>query len=219
MTEPHDPYAVPESDGHPQEQATRPLPVGGDTAGTPADAPWGTAADPSRYPAYQPSAQPGSVQPVSPYQQATGQAAGYVQHGAPQPPSPQLGDPRYGDLQAYPAPGYPAQTYPGPAHPTPPYPQAYAQPRYVVRPPTNGLAIASLVLGILWLSWVGSILALIFGYVALGQIRSAPPQSPQQGHGLALAGVVLGWVGVATLAAIVLFALFLVPASASLPVV
>jgi hypothetical protein len=30
----------------------------------------------------------------------------------------------------------------------------------------NGLAIASMVLGILWLYWIGSILALIFGLVA-----------------------------------------------------
>ena len=35
---------------------------------------------------------------------------------------------------------------------------------------TNGLAIASMVLGIVWIYWIGSILALIFGYVAKGQI-------------------------------------------------
>ncbi|MGH7703636.1 MAG: DUF4190 domain-containing protein, partial [Gemmatimonadales bacterium] len=31
---------------------------------------------------------------------------------------------------------------------------------------TSGLAIASLVLGILWLGWVGSLLAVIFGHSA-----------------------------------------------------
>src|SRR5688572_14502250 len=37
---------------------------------------------------------------------------------------------------------------------------------YQAPPATNGLAIASLVLGILWLWWIGSILALVFGYIA-----------------------------------------------------
>jgi Domain of unknown function (DUF4190) len=59
---------------------------------------------------------------------------------------------------------------------------------------TNGLAIASLVLGILWLYWVGSILALVFGYVAQRQIDRS--QGVEGGGGLALAGIVLGWVGV-----------------------
>jgi hypothetical protein len=61
--------------------------------------------------------------------------------------------------------------------------------------PTNGFAIASLVLGILWVWWVGSILALIFGYVARKQIR----ERNESGDGLAVAGIVLGWVGVGVL--------------------
>jgi hypothetical protein len=68
---------------------------------------------------------------------------------------------------------------------------------------TNGLAIASLVLGILWLTWIGSILALIFGYIARSQVR----RRGQGGDGLALAGIVLGWVGVATLVLLVVFGL------------
>ena len=32
------------------------------------------------------------------------------------------------------------------------------------------MAIASMVLGILWIVWIGSILALVFGYVAKSQI-------------------------------------------------
>ena len=67
---------------------------------------------------------------------------------------------------------------------------------------TNGLAVASLVLGILWIYWVGSVLALIFGYVAKGQMRADPRQ---QGAGLATAGIVLGWIGVGIL--LLLFAL------------
>src|SRR5680860_209221 len=63
--------------------------------------------------------------------------------------------------------------------------------------PTNGLAIASLVLGILWLWWIGSILALIFGYVSRNQISDT--NGRQGGAGIAVAGIVLGWIGVGTL--------------------
>jgi hypothetical protein len=49
------------------------------------------------------------------------------------------------------------------------------------------------VLGILWLYWVGSILAVIFGHIALSQIR----HTGQGGRGLAIAGLVLGYVGLA----------------------
>ena len=79
--------------------------------------------------------------------------------------------------------------------PQPPY-------MYVQQPGTNGLAIASMVLGILWIYWVGSILALIFGYIARGQIR----QRGQGGDGMAIAGIVLGWIGVGTLVLLIVFA-------------
>lgn len=66
---------------------------------------------------------------------------------------------------------------------------------------TNGMAVASLVLGIVGvvgflgvLFIIGSILALVFGYVARGQIDQA--RGTQTGRGMATAGVVLGWVGV-----------------------
>jgi hypothetical protein len=63
------------------------------------------------------------------------------------------------------------------------------------------MAVASLVLGILWLYWVGSLMALIFGYVARQQIA----ERGESGGGLALAGIVLGWIGVGTLALLLLF--------------
>jgi|TARA_B100000315_G_scaffold220659_1_gene223525 hypothetical protein len=53
-----------------------------------------------------------------------------------------------------------------------------------------------MVLGILWLYWVGSILAVIFGHVALSQIKKDPSIG---GRGMAVAGVVLGWIGVGIL--------------------
>jgi hypothetical protein len=62
---------------------------------------------------------------------------------------------------------------------------------------TSGLAIASMVLGILWIYWIGSIVALVLGYLALREIRRDPQRI--EGKGMAIAGVVLGWIGVATL--------------------
>jgi hypothetical protein len=62
---------------------------------------------------------------------------------------------------------------------------------------TNGFSVASLVLGVLWLYGVGSILALVFGYIAKGQIDRSGAQ--QSGRGMAIAGIVLGWIGVAVL--------------------
>lgn len=67
---------------------------------------------------------------------------------------------------------------------------------------TNRLAVASLVLAVLWICWLGSVLAIAFGHVARGQIR----ERHQRGEGLAVAGIVLGWIGI-TLLFLFLFAL------------
>jgi hypothetical protein len=84
-----------------------------------------------------------------------------------------------------------------PAYPNPPGPYGgYGQPVYV-QTSTNGMAIASLVLGILWLWWVGSILALVFGYVGKNQIDKSGGR--ESGRGMAIAGIVLGWIGVGLL--------------------
>jgi hypothetical protein len=60
---------------------------------------------------------------------------------------------------------------------------------------TNGLAVASMVLGIVWIYWIGSILAVIFGAVALKQMKARG----QSGRGMATAGLILGIVGLITL--------------------
>lgn len=54
---------------------------------------------------------------------------------------------------------------------------------------TNGLSIASLVTGVLGLS----LIAVIFGHIALNQIN----RTREEGRGLAIAGLVLGYVGIA----------------------
>lgn len=61
---------------------------------------------------------------------------------------------------------------------------------------TNGFAIASLVLGIVGLTGfplIPSVLALIFGYKGKRQIDRSG--GAEQGRGLAVAGIVLGWIG------------------------
>jgi len=65
---------------------------------------------------------------------------------------------------------------------------------------TNGLAVASLVLGIVWVYWIGSILALIFGLVARKQIK----ERGQGGEGMAIAGIVLGIVGIVSLIIVII---------------
>ena len=81
---------------------------------------------------------------------------------------------------------------------TPPPGQTWGAPAYATQRRTNGFAIASLVLGCLFCLLITGILAVIFGNIALNQIAQSP--GTQQGRGLAVAGVVLGWIGVALLA-------------------
>jgi hypothetical protein len=45
-----------------------------------------------------------------------------------------------------------------------------------------------------WIYWIGSILALVFGYIAKRQIA----ERNESGGGMATAGIVLGWIGVGT---------------------
>lgn len=96
------------------------------------------------------------------------------------------------------APGSRQQGAAPPPRPAPPaaYPPPYGPGGYQVPPSrgTNGLAVASLVLGILWLYGVGSLLAFIFGLVGRKQISRS--RGSQSGGGLAIAGIVLGAVGV-----------------------
>jgi hypothetical protein len=83
---------------------------------------------------------------------------------------------------------------------SPPPPPAPLAPPYqptVVYPRTNGLAVASLVAGFLWVAWFGSIIAVIFGHIALRQISQSGGR--ETGSGFAIAGLVLGYMGVATL--------------------
>lgn len=74
--------------------------------------------------------------------------------------------------------------------------QAQAQPQAR----NNRMAVASLVLSLLWLFGLGSVLAVVFGHIALRQIRS----SGELGKGLAIGGLVMGYLGTAILVAALL---------------
>jgi hypothetical protein len=74
-------------------------------------------------------------------------------------------------------------------------------------PRTSGPAVISLVFGIIcWfaLPFVGAIVAVVCGHLARGEIRRAPPGSVD-GDGLALAGMVLGYINLALCVLAVMF--------------
>jgi peptidyl-prolyl cis-trans isomerase B (cyclophilin B) len=85
-----------------------------------------------------------------------------------------------------------------PGHP--PAQAAVAYDPYSKRPTTNGLAIASLIC-----AFIFPLLAVIFGHLALHQIK----HSAQQGRGIAVAGLLLGYL-FTVLAAVAACAIYLV---------
>jgi GYF domain 2/Domain of unknown function (DUF4190) len=75
----------------------------------------------------------------------------------------------------------------------------------VYLPPTSGMAIAGLVLGLLWLCGIGSLLATIFGAMALAQISRS--NGAVSGKGLATAGFILGILGLCLSTIVMIIAL------------
>ena len=104
-------------------------------------------------------------------------------YGAAQPPAaPAYGQPA-APAYAQPAPAYGQAAYGQPAYGQP----AYGQPAYGQAPAkTNVLAIISLVS-----AFFVSLAAVITGHIALNQIK----KTGEQGRGLAIAGLVIGYVG------------------------
>jgi uncharacterized membrane protein len=66
---------------------------------------------------------------------------------------------------------------------------------------TNSFSIVSLVLGILFFVPLAPILAIIFGFIALNQIK----RTGEQGRGMAIAGIILGFFWIALLIIILAF--------------
>lgn len=143
-------------------------------------------------------------------------------YGAP-PAAPAYGAPA--------APGYAPPSYPPPAYgagsaPTPPMAPGLAPGQPGAYPPgatyrpapsaygygapaarTNPLAITALVsslvgvvFGWTWVLSVGVIVGVITGHIALSQIR----RTGEQGRGMALAGVIIGWVAIGLLVLLLL---------------
>lgn len=73
---------------------------------------------------------------------------------------------------------------------------------------TSALAVVSLVFGILaWcaLPLAGAIVAIVCGHLARGEIRRSPMDARMDGEGMALAGLLLGYVQLVMIALAVLF--------------
>lgn len=154
----------------------------------------------------EPASPAGAVPPAPPvYTPPAYEAPTYpASYGAtpPQPAAPQ-------QPTAAPYGGYPVQTTPG-AAPVYGYGGGYASARR-----TNGLSIASLVLSIVGLLWilpfVGSVAGAIMGHISLNQIK----RTGDNGRGMALAGIIVGWAGVGLFVIGMLFFIFVVFAAST----
>lgn len=155
-------------------------------------------------------------------------SAGSVLNGQPAPGAPSQAPPYTGQLNspygASPGP-VPYDPYTQPPYPVPSAPNPYGQ-APVGYPGTgysygaaayhggpsrrnSGLAVAAMVLGIvamIWLPIIAAIPAAICGHMALSQIRAAG-QENLGGRGMAITGVVLGYlnIGIWVLITLVLF--------------
>jgi hypothetical protein len=72
------------------------------------------------------------------------------------------------------------------------------------KPRTSGMAVASLVLSLLWIYGIGSVLAIIFAAVAKKNIREG--NGMVTGGGMATAGLVIGIIGAVIVALLILVA-------------
>jgi uncharacterized membrane protein len=71
---------------------------------------------------------------------------------------------------------------------------------------TNTLAVFSFFVSLLWFFGLGSIVAIVLGLVARGQIRRTNGRQP--GAGLAMTGIVIGLIGL--IATIVFFVMLMI---------
>jgi hypothetical protein len=80
--------------------------------------------------------------------------------------------------------------------PPPPVGWGSGSHQQVPRQTTNGFAVAALVLGIavLCTGIFGGILAVVFGNLALARIDES--QGMEKGRGMAITGIVIGWIAI-----------------------
>jgi hypothetical protein len=82
--------------------------------------------------------------------------------------------------------------------------QAIPQGGYPQVPPqrtTSGSAVASLILSIVWVGGLGSLLAVILGFIARNEIKRS--NGSKSGEGMALAGIIIGFLGLAGIALLI----------------
>ncbi len=150
------------------------------------------------------SSDSGWAAPQPPTQPISGQPYGQPPYGQPPAGQPSPGQPSYGDPYGQPSyeqppygqPSYEAPGYGQPAYGQPAYGQtaygqpAYGQPVYVNRP-TNGMAIAALVCSLAGIfTLISAPVGAVLGHIARKQIAT----TGEQGDGMALAGIIVGWV-------------------------
>ena len=75
--------------------------------------------------------------------------------------------------------------------------------------PTSGMAIGSLICGLFFFAFPISIIAVILGHLALSEIKRSAGRI--QGHGMAIAGLVLGYAGIAFIPIILIIAAIAIP--------
>jgi type II secretory pathway pseudopilin PulG len=78
---------------------------------------------------------------------------------------------------------------------------------YPLEPRTDGKAVASMVLGFLFFSWAAAIAAVILGHISRGEIRRSAGRL--QGSGMALTGLIFGYLGVSFLPMLILAAILI----------
>ncbi|MFK4837032.1 DUF4190 domain-containing protein, partial [Microbacterium sp. ZW T2_14] len=113
---------------------------------------------------------------------------------------------------AYPPPPYGTAAPAAPSYGTAPAYGAAPGYGYGAQPKTNTLAIVSLIASIasfIIVPFVGSVVGVITGHMSLNQLKT----SGEQGRGMALAGTIVGWVGLGLailgiIAAILFFGFF-----------
>jgi hypothetical protein len=112
---------------------------------------------------------------------------------------PQYGEPGPSGQPQYDQPQYGQPQYDQPQHGQPQGGAPYGR----VGRSTNSLAIASLCLGIgQVVAWIlAGIPAIVLGFMALNQIR----QTGEDGRGLAITGIVLGFIGIIATALLIIF--------------
>jgi hypothetical protein len=218
-----DPFARPQGEQAGSAESTGPGPEGG-----------GGYPPPTEYPGSGSASGPSSAEPsgASPYDSGAFGQPGYAQPGETQPgyaqpgetqpgyAQPAYGQPAYGQSgygqpaygqSGYGRPGYPQPGYGGQPYPSGQQPYGYPGP---ANGPTNGLAIVSLVLSLLGLFFfVTAIGGVICGHIARRQIR----EGPESGDGLALTGLIVGYIILAlgVLFIVFFFVVVLIGAAAS----